>query len=73
MNYNCQCGVQLQKHNTILIKEHMDEVFKNLYCKKCGSEDYDITKKGSLVMVTHCKSCGEDSPHFWFGVVKDGF
>ena len=70
LNYKCECGIELQTHNTIMIKEHMDEKFKHLKCKKCDSENYTVIKKGSLVIITHCGDCGIDSPHFWFGVVQ---
>lgn len=48
----------------------MDEVFKNLRCKTCNSENYTVTKKGSLVIITNCGDCNTDSQHFWFGVVQ---
>ena len=70
MQYFCSCKLELQKHNTTLIKEHMDEIFKHLVCKKCNSENYTVIKKGSLVIITHCDDCGIDSPHFWYGVVQ---
>lgn len=69
MKYWCTCEKELQHHNTVLIKEHMDSVFKELCCKECDSENFDIIKKSSLVIGVNCRDCGKDSFWYWFGTV----
>lgn len=71
MEYNCGiCSDALQNHTPTVIKSHMDGVFKNLKCKKCDSENYIVTKKGTLMIISHCNDCQHDSQWFWFGVIK---
>lgn len=64
------CPEELQVHSPPMIKGHMDHIFKHLKCKQCASESYIVTKKGSLMIVTHCNDCQSDSQHYWFSVVK---
>lgn len=68
--YVCKCNIELENHAPSLIKQHMDQIFKNIKCKQCNSENYEVTRKSNLVITSHCKDCNKDSDYYWFGEVR---